>query len=397
MSAILNSAIQCVQTSEAAWCRFITANDAGATGSHQAGVYIPKCSAKLLFDEPCVKGENREKLVKIIWQNDFVTDSCMKYYGQGTRNEYRITRFGRGFPLLREDNVGDLLIIVKLNEDNYAGFVLETDDDIDGFFSYFNLSPSNLNKLIDAKGVNTPERQEDILLTDFVAHFDDFPSTAIMSEGARHCCNRAYGFSGDTIVNHPDEILMRWLATEYELFKKFEKKMYADMLGAPFGCVDAFVEAANLVLNRRKSRAGKSLEHHLANIFSCNQLAYEEQVVTENNKKPDFVFPNGKCYHDFLFEAGNLTVLGVKTTCKDRWRQILSEADRVDVKYLFTTQAALSKNQLAEMRAANVELVVPREFIPNFPIEYRSGIHNLHSFINVVREKQSHIPNHYLM
>ena len=72
----------------------------------------------------------------------------------------------------------------------------------------------------------------------------------------------------------------------------------------------------------RKSRAGKSLEHHLADIFTHNQLLFEEQVITEENKKPDFVFPNGKCYHNITFPGELLTVLGAKTTCKDRWRQV---------------------------------------------------------------------------
>lgn len=101
MSNILDSAIQSVQQSKAAWCRFITGNDTGATGSHQAGFYIPKCASSLLFDEPGKKGENKEKTVQIKWQDDFTTESCMKYYGQGTRNEYRITRFGRGFPFFK--------------------------------------------------------------------------------------------------------------------------------------------------------------------------------------------------------------------------------------------------------------------------------------------------------
>ena len=110
MSEILNFAIRSVQQSKAAWCRFITGNDTGTTGSHQAGFYIPKCASELLFDEPGRKGENKEKTVLIKWQNDFTTESCMKYYGQGTRNEYRITRFGRGFPFLQDDNVGDLIL-----------------------------------------------------------------------------------------------------------------------------------------------------------------------------------------------------------------------------------------------------------------------------------------------
>lgn len=57
----------------------------------------------------------------------------MKYYGRGTRNEYRITRFGYNFPFLQENNVGDLLIIAKYTEEDYVGYVLNADEDIDEF------------------------------------------------------------------------------------------------------------------------------------------------------------------------------------------------------------------------------------------------------------------------
>ena len=73
MSEILNSAIQSVQQSQAAWCRYITANDTGSTGAHQCGFYIPKCASGLLFDEPGHRGENKDKYVNIKWQDDFTT------------------------------------------------------------------------------------------------------------------------------------------------------------------------------------------------------------------------------------------------------------------------------------------------------------------------------------
>ena len=46
----------------------------------------------------------------------------------------------------------------------------------------------------------------------------------------------------------------------------------------------------------------------------------------------------------------------VKSTCKDRWRQVLTEADRIEKKYLFTLEAAISNNQTDEMQAKNVQL-----------------------------------------
>ena len=397
MSEISNAAIQSVRQSRAAWCRFITGNDTGTTGSHQAGFYIPKCASALLFDEPGRKGENKEKTVQIKWQDDFTTESCMKYYGQRTRNEYRITRFGRNFPFLQDENVGDLLIIAKFTEEDYAGYVLSSDEDIDEFFAYFNLAPDETNQLIDIDGSVKPDEKIAQLLQSFVAQFNNFPETRQMAQGARDCYNNAYGIAENALRNKPDEVLLNWVDTEYRLFKCMEEKVYADVISKPFGSIEAFVQTANEVLNRRKSRAGKSLEHHLADIFTHNELVFEEQAITEDNKKPDFLFPNGECYHNMQFPADDLIVLGAKTTCKDRWRQVLSEADRVDVKYLFTLQQGISKNQLKEMHDSRLTLVVPHKYIASFPQEYQSEISDLTRFVSLVRQKQEHLPKHYIL
>ena len=397
MSEILNSAVKSVQQSRAAWCRFITGNDTGITGSHQAGFYIPKCASKLLFDEPGHKGENKEKIVQIKWQDDFTTESCMKYYGQGTRNEYRITRFGRGFPFLQEDNVGDLLIIAKFTEEDYAGYVLSHDQDIDQFFAIFNLSPGETNQLIDIEGIVKPDIKIAQYIKSFVDCYDYFPETKLMALGARDCYNRAYNVSNKLLNLKPDDILLNWFDTEYRLFKFMEEKLYAYIKNKPFDSIETFIQSANEILNRRKSRAGKSLEHHLADIFTHNELIFEQQVPTENNKRPDFLFPNRKCYHNLEFPANDIIVLGAKTTCKDRWRQVLTEANRVEEKYLFTLQQGISKNQLKEMYDSKLTLVVPHKYIESFPKEYQSEISDLAKFIAMVKQKQEKLPKHYLL
>ncbi len=397
MTEILNSAIRSVQNSKAAWCRFITGNDTGTTGSHQAGFYIPKCASPLLFDVPGRRGENKEKTVKVKWQDDFITESCMKYYGEKTRNEYRITRFGRGFPFLQDDNVGDLLVLAKFTEEDYAGYVLSSDEDIDEFFATFNLAPDQTNQLIDIDGAVKPDEKIAQLLQEFVDHFSTFPETRQMAQGARDCFNKAYQLTDLNLKTDPDKVLLNWVDTEYRLFKYMEEKVYAGAMAKPFGNIDSFVQMANEVLNRRKSRAGKSLEHHLADIFTKNELVFEEQAITEDKKKPDFLFPNAECYHNMQFPADELIMLGAKTTCKDRWRQVLTEADRVDIKYLFTLQQGISKNQLREMHDSHLTLVVPQQYIASFPKEYQSEISNLTNFIQMVRRKQENLPKYYIL
>jgi len=106
-------AIQAVLSGQRAYCKFLAANDTGLTGGHQAGIYISKPSIPILFDEPGIKGTNKEKWVKVKWQDGIETDTRFIYYGKGTRNEYRITNFGRGFPFLRPEYTGALFVFTK--------------------------------------------------------------------------------------------------------------------------------------------------------------------------------------------------------------------------------------------------------------------------------------------
>lgn len=396
MNNLLESAINAIQRSKKAWCRYITANDTGQTGGHQSGFYVPKCAAPLLFDELGRKGENKEKTVSILWQDDFYTTSRMKYYGQRTRNEYRITRFGRDFPFLNDEYIGSLLILSKMTDSDYVAYVLSSDDDIDGFYAYFNLSPNETNQLITAGGTD-PDKKLEMFFQEHVRELDDFPTTLQMSSLAQLNFNKAHSISKSDFIKSPDSLLLSWLDAEYRLFRLIEEKIYSGKLKNAFESVDEFVRIANEVLNRRKSRAGKSLEHHLSELFSKNDLVFEEQALTEGKKRPDFLFPNSSCYHNFEFPAEDLVVLGAKTTCKDRWRQVLSEADRVEEKYLFTLQQGISLSQLKEMSDAKLTLIVPKPYIQSFPKAYQNQLKDLSEFIGIVKRRQDNIPKHYLI
>ena len=87
--------------------------------------------------------------MKIRWMDGNETDSRFIYYGQGTRNEYRITNFGRGFPYLRPDYTGALFVFVQNSPEDYQAFVLNTEDEINQFLDAFGLSATETNRLID--------------------------------------------------------------------------------------------------------------------------------------------------------------------------------------------------------------------------------------------------------
>lgn len=387
--SLAQQAIESVHNGQMAFCKFLSANDTGLTGGHQCGIYVPKPAYNILFDEKGVKGENKERFAKIHWFGDYETESKFTYYGTNTRDEYRITRFGRGFDLLKEENTGALVVIVKLAAEDYEGWVLETEDDIDEFLDYFSLSPADTGRLIGAGLIPADEKeQQKLARMDAFIHAlkGSFPKAADMSAAARDIYNEVYNHL-ENIVKKPDKELLGWTNTEYDLFRRIEEIQYGDVIRGGFTSMQDFIDTANSVINRRKSRAGKSLEYHLEAIFQGNNLPYAPQVVTEERKRPDFVFPGKNAYHNPEYPSEKLVVLGAKTTCKDRWRQVITEAARVKTKYLCTLQQGISPQQLHEMESENVVLVVPKDYKKTYPMEYREGILTLADFIELVKEK----------
>ena len=380
-------AIQAALKSQTVFCKFLAANDTGSTGAHQAGIYISKPSIPILFDEPGVKGENKEKWVKVKWHDDFETDTRFIYYGQGTRNEYRITNFGRGFPFLRPEYTGALFVFIKCDDENYQGYVLNTEEDINQFLDAFGISPTETNRLIETSLVR-PEEHEKVAIEEFISSLTvDFPSSEEMSAAARRIQDTVFDHQ-EFIRTNPDRKLLDWTDAEYRLFRALEYARYGEMISNGFASVEDFIATANQVLNRRKSRAGKSLEHHLSAIFDGNGLQYQEQAVTEGNKKPDFLFPSREAYHNPVFPADKLISLAAKTTCKDRWRQVINEADRLrgKDKFLCTLQQGISAAQMDEMQAEQVVLVVPKPYIATYPRERQDRIWTLDKFVGYVRE-----------
>ena len=388
--SIAVQAIQTAMSGQLTFIKFLAANDTGLTGGHQAGIYVSKPSISILFDEPGAKGQNKEKWVKVNWQDDFDTDTRFIYYGKGTRNEYRITNFGRGFPFLRPEYTGALFVITKIDSENYKGYVLNMEDDIDEFLNAFGLTPAETNRLIELSRTDVSLREQSAIEQFIRGLTVDFPSSEVMASAAR-AISYSILFNKVITTTDPDKAILQWTEQEYKLFRALEQARYGQKVVSGFSTVEDFVALANQVLNRRKSRAGKSLEHHLAAIFDENHIQYTAQAVTEGNKRPDFIFPSEGAYHDLSFPVSKLISLAAKTTCKDRWRQVLNEADRLrdGRKYLCTLQQGISSMQMDEMEAEKVTLVVPKAYITTYPRDKQNRIWSLHKFVSYLKELQN--------
>ena len=119
-----------------------------------------------------------------------------------------------------------------------------------------------------------------------------FPTTREFAELARSSLQKDVDPRDD-----PDTALMAWLDREEMLFRRLERRVLAERLMSGFisssgeANVDDFVSFSLSVQNRRKARAGQSLELHLDALFKIHSIRFDRGAETENRNRPDFLFP----------------------------------------------------------------------------------------------------------
>lgn len=257
---------------------------------------------------------------------------------------------------------------------------LETEQDRIEFASRF---------ILESIGVvveTSAESYLDVMLSKFKGKF---PTTRDFSAYARSTLKDV------DPRDDPDVVLMTWMEREEILFRTLERYLIADRLSNGFSGeatagvdVDGFLSFSLSVQNRRKSRVGLALENHLELLFVENGLRHSRTAVTENKAKPDFLFPGVAEYRNLEYEAGKLTMLGVKSTCKDRWRQVLAEADRIGDKHLLTLETSISAHQTDEMAAKRLHLVLPRGLHRTYTQTQQGWLMDVAGFMALVRERQ---------
>jgi len=318
------------------------------------------------------------------------------------RTEYRLYFFDN--TVIQSANTGDVLIIAKqrnktellliiaekettiasqllwlfgFSPDEHPGFSireeLETEQDRIAFASRIILE--NIGIEVEITEVN--------FLDDMLKKFNGiFPTTREFSAYARSTLNDI------NYENDYDNVLMSCYEREEILYRTLEKHIVGEKLKTGFYDVDDFFDYSKSAQNRRKSRAGLALENHMEFLFQQNNIRYNRTPVTENRSRPDFLFPGIAEYRDQKFKSINLTMLGVKSTCKDRWRQILSEAKRIETKHILTLESAISTNQTHEMQQSLVQLVVPQKNMGTFRPEQQKWLFSVTDFIKLVMERQ---------
>ena len=361
----------------------ISANDVGRTGSHQSGFYLPKAIWKAFTLRGPIDGENHDHLVSVTWPDERITDSRIVWYGKRTRSEYRMTRFGRGFPYLDDECVGNLLVLVRTGDDTFNAHVLDLEADIEALQAGLGVDISGGNWAhfdADAEPDAEPESDEDCILRQFREYsgsLGTFPPGAEFSRITLEAMRRCFG---NFERLEADKQLVQLIAREYALFRMAERVLCQHEINRLFKSIDHFLQTAQGILQRRKSRAGRALENHVEHLLKSAGIPHEMRPAGVDGR-PDIVIPSAVAYLDPAYPVEKLVVVGVKTTCKDRWRQVLNEAKRVPVKHILTMQAGISAPQLEEMTRGAVQLVVPRTLHKFYPTDAGTPLMSVSEFI----------------
>lgn len=243
--------------------------------------------------------------------------------------------------------------------------------------------------ILDEIGVEFEEPEADKLDSIIDRFGDAFPRTAEFSDLARLTLPEVRA------EDDPDAALVAWLDHEEAMFRRLERRIVSSRIEAGFmnddeTDVDGFIGFSLSVQNRRKSRMGHSLENHLAAVFNAHGIQYVRGAVTEHRHKPDFLFPDLATYQTAP-DAGDpmLTMLGAKSSCKDRWRQVLAEAAKIERKHLLTLEPGISEPQTEQMEAANLQLVLPRSIHGSYTAAQQGWLWSVSDFLAAVKAKQS--------
>lgn len=278
-----------------------------------------------------------------------------------------------------------MFVLIRISENAAKAFIVEEGNEIELLIDGLGLA---LPDRLVYTGVQEQPTEEDCLqhlFEDYLAGLASFPDTVAIAsqaaEAAMECMQDFVSLSAD------DQLLIVTQA-EYRLFMTVEEHFLLPEIRSGFESVPPFLKKASSVMQRRKARAGRSLELQLERILRARGLRFDAQPVLEGNDRPDVLFPGRREYLDASVDPAELRVLAVKRTCRDRWRQVTQEAKRISVKHLLTLQPEMSVEQFSQIHEANIRLVVPQSLHRQYPTAVRDELISLESFIKEVSALQ---------
>jgi hypothetical protein len=357
-----------IKRSKRVFLKKLSRNDtswADSSGNgHQNGFFIPRRIAESGFF-PELKNSNPEKPhifdveYPTFWPaSGEVKISTIKHFslrnpGDKTRSKPRHEWQHTGIPReqFRSLSPASLLIVGKLGRpisDTHYWFVVvdSVSEEAEIIETALDLNSDFHFDLFDPSALAAPASATDELIADLaqaVKHgtLEQFikrqalPSPENLAAQAQKQWLEEKGRTNINPFNlvQPGDAVMRISRDiEYSIYKQAELRFRAAQVarlllqggGDPIAnLVRGFPELDAIFLSAaqtRKSRAGLSFEYHVERLFKDGRIRYEAQAVF-GGRRPDFILPDVK----ELNEKGDALIVSLKTTLRERWKQLAME------------------------------------------------------------------------
>lgn len=360
---------------------------------HQNGTYIPQEIRKSnFFPELLNKNHDKphiyETAVKTFWPaTSEIKESNLKHYSN-KGSEMHFTGIPKSeFAGLAPASlllggvlakpIGDshhwFITIDSLSEE--AAFI-ESAFDLNANFHYGLFSPKDLfSAAIDDTEQLIQEINAAIKsggLGRFLKTASQLPPPPTLAAEAQQIFLKQHGF-GDLnpydLPNPGDAVMEISRDIEYTLYKRVERRYRAAEViriiteggsDTVASVIKGYPELNAMFLSAsqtRKSRAGRSFEHHIARLLRDGQILFQEQAVT-GGRRPDFVLPSVKALKTKVRTYDEALILSLKTTLRERWKQVPMEKFHCAL-FLATVDDRVSSDAIEDMRNLGIHLLVP--------------------------------------
>lgn len=418
-----------VEESEELLVKKLARNDtswADDTRKHQAGFYIPAAIRESGFFPP-LEATNPAKPhifvaeLQVLWpQTGESTSSNMRHYSN-KGPETHFTRLPKA--LFQDLTPASLLLagrfsqpvggcgwwIVILDSSGEEAELLETMLDLPVDFHHGIFSAQDFRSAQRAEQDELEELIEELreairtgTLAAVVARYATLPDPATIARLAREQWLLDEGlpsFDPWQIAAPGDAIMKISREIEYRLYRGHElRRRAAELLSIlsgdldlPSAVVRRYPDIDAVLLSasqQRKTRAGRSFEHHIAAALDAGSIRFQEQAVT-GGRRPDFVLPDVPTLRARKRNRHEALILSAKTTLRERWKQVSSERLNCDV-FLATVDDRVAPASIREMAGARIRLVVPESLKSSDETYYREqeNVLSFREFFDDCRARQ---------
>ncbi len=369
--------------------------------SHQSGVLIPRQYIEFFgIEEKPVQNESFEIMIQwmlndTIYTRDDVDRSTieyatLRYYCEGNRKnrpEVHLTNVYN--PYFEDLNSGALLVIGRFqkNKNFYNAIVIDDDGLLNEFIDLSDVPGGSNWGIINIASEDTSGVEVDISsefldainrkayelydnynkipgtrdtaygIWDLTGNYDEYIKEHISCPGI-HLSKNPF----ETGLKNGPGNLTRWMLqkAEFMMVKTLEKIHYPEIITEKIqernydlpqnwthfnemigSSLDDIIKVSKSITQSRRSRAGYSFEWYIKFLLDYYGVKYDRQA--------------GDKRIDFLIQNNDAIPLSVKTTLKERWKQVHEDS------YFITLDRRIPEGKIDKIKSKNIKLVVPEE------------------------------------